>query len=79
MSDVAVRWLKCIFCSSDQLEPGHAVCAECFAKHQAEPEPTAVEILAMDISDLQDDVAELFRRLLGALRLVQAVADGARG
>jgi hypothetical protein len=65
MSDVVVRWLKCIFCGSDAMEPGRPVCAECHAKNQAEPEPSPIEVLAMDLSDLQDDVAELFRRLSG--------------
>jgi hypothetical protein len=44
---------------------GHAACPTCYRKHQEEPEPTAVEILAMDLADLQDDTIELFRRLSG--------------
>jgi hypothetical protein len=51
MSDVTV----CLFCSREA-EPGRAVCAEC---------PSASTVLAMDIADLQDSVAELFRRLDG--------------
>jgi hypothetical protein len=49
MSDV------CMFCNRETVE-GRAVCAEC---------PSPVEVLAMDISDLQDSVAELNRRLSG--------------
>jgi hypothetical protein len=32
-----------MFCGSEAMEPGRAVCAECFAKQQAEPEPWRLE------------------------------------
>jgi hypothetical protein len=65
MSDVSVRWLKCVFCGGKPMEPGRAVCAECYAKHQAEPEPTSAERLTMVIVELQIDVEELRWRLAG--------------
>jgi hypothetical protein len=66
MSDVVSLSHKCMFCSREVMAPWRSLCTSCFDEHnRKEPEPTAVEILAMDISDLQDDVAEMHRRLSG--------------
>jgi hypothetical protein len=56
--------MKCTFCESETVAPFRSLCASCLDEHnRREPEPTAAEILAMDLADLQDDVAELHRRL----------------
>jgi hypothetical protein len=69
MSDVSV----CMFCENETVAPWRSLCASCFdERNRKEPEPTAVEILAMDLSDLQDDIAELHRRLDGKGKLSEA-------
>jgi hypothetical protein len=81
MSDVVSLPRKCMFRSHDVMAPWRSLCASCFdERNRKDPEPTAVEILAMDLSDMQDDVAELHRRLSGKGKLSEeeAEADSAR-
>jgi hypothetical protein len=78
MSDVSLP-RKCTFCENETVVPWRSLCAACFdERNRKEPEPTAVEILAMDLADLQDDVAELFRRLSGKGKLSEAEVEAER-
>jgi hypothetical protein len=77
MSDVVSLPRKCMFRSHDVMAPWRSLCASCFdERNRKDPEPTAVEILAMDLSDMQDDVAELHP---SALRQGEAERGGGRG